>query len=247
MIFSKLKVLMAERDLKVNKVASDTGISLTTLIGLFDNTLKGVRLDTINKLCQYFNVSINEFFDYLPVDFEVIDNSYNYLGKVSEVPLIVVEKTYSRTLGKDEKKFSLVGRYMESDNISDSEASIQSIEVLLGDRNDSEVYESQIEDFNSFLDSLKGNFKELFFKQVREKIENRLNLKSDNSSYEFKFTFNSAYVDTFLDPLLDDPFKTPLDLPFKTPPTGVGIKDEDKGFGDNDKSNNDIDDPFARG
>lgn len=238
MIFSKLKVLMAERDLKVNEVAGVTGISQTTLTGLFNNTLKGVRLDTINTLCQYFNVSINEFFDYLPVDFEV-SGPYSYPHEVSEVIL-----TCSRILGKDKKKFSLVGRLKKADNTSDSGASIQSIEVLLGDRSDVKVYESQIKDFNSFLDSLKGNFKELFFKQVREKIENGLNLKSDNSSYEFKFTFDDAFVDTFLEDIEDDPF---FDNPFNDTPTGVGIKDEDKDFGDNDKSNNDIDDPFARG
>lgn len=239
MIFSKLKVLMAERDLKVNEVANDTGISRTTLTGLFNNTLKGVRLDTINTLCQYFNVSINEFFDYLPFDFEVIGESYSS-HKVSEVTL-----TCSRILGRDKKQFSLVGRLLKKlDNISNSGASTQSIEVLLGDRDDAKAYESQIEDFNSFLDSLKGNFKELFFQQVREKIENEFNLKSENSSYEFKFTFNDAYVDNFLgDTIFDDPF----DDPFIDTPTGVGVKDEDKDSGDKDKSNNDIDDPFARG
>ena len=114
----------------------------------------------------------------------------------------------------------------------------------MGDRDDAKAYESQIEDFNSFLDSLKGNFKELFFQQVREKIENEFNLKSENSSYEFKFTFNDAYVDNFLgDTIFDDPF----DDPFIDTPTGVGVKDEDKDSGDKDKSNNDIDDPFARG
>ena len=199
MILSRLKILMAERDLKVSQVANDTGLSRTTLTALSNNTLKGIRLDTINTLCQYLDISMNEFFDYLPVDFEVIGGSNSYPHKVSEVTLSVVEKTYSRILGKDEKKFSLIGRLKKADNTSDSGASIQVIEVLLGSRHDYEAYESQNEDFNSFLDSLKGNFKELFFKQVREKLENGLNLKSDSSSYEFKFTFDNAFVEDMED------------------------------------------------
>ena len=205
MILSRLKILMAERDLKVSQVANDTGLSRTTLTALSNNTLKGIRLDTINTLCQYMNISTNDFFDYLPFDFEVISNSDSkYPFVKNEKRLSVVEKMNSRILGKSEKIFSLIGRINKSDD-----ASIQLVEVLLGETRDSEVYKSQIRDFNSFLDRLKGSFKELFFQQIKEKLEDELNLKSNLSSYKFKFTFNNAFVE-FVDD--DDPFHdSPMD------------------------------------
>lgn len=194
MILSRLKVLMAERDLKVSQVANDTGLSRTTLTALSNNTLKGIRLDTINTLCQYLDISTNDFFDYLPFDFDVIgDYKRNFYFEGTERGLDVVEKINSRTLGESEKRFSLIGRINKSDDTS-----IQSVEVevLLGETSDNGVYKSQIKDFNLFLDNLKGSFKELFFQQIKEKLENELNLKSRFSSYKFKFTFDNAFVES---------------------------------------------------
>lgn len=218
MILSRLKVLLAERDLKVSQVANDTGLSRTTLTALSNNTLKGIRLDTINTLCQYLDISTDDFFDYLPFDFDVIsDSDSNFPFEGTERGLNVVEKMNSRMLGKSEKKFSLIGRINKSDDTS-----IQSVEVLLGKTSDNGVYKSQIKDFNLFLDNLKGSFKELFFQQLKEKLEDELNLKSRFSSYKFKFTFDNAFVE------FDD------DLPFHDSPTDERIEDMDN-----------IEDPFT--
>ncbi|AYB38521.1 helix-turn-helix domain-containing protein [Brevibacillus laterosporus] len=60
MIKCNLAVLMAERGLKIVDVARETGISKTTLGALFHNSGKGVQFETLEKLCDYFNVTPGE-------------------------------------------------------------------------------------------------------------------------------------------------------------------------------------------
>lgn len=62
MIKCRLRVLLAERDLKITQVAKDTGISRTTLTALTYNRCKGVQFDTMNKLCNYLKVSPGDLF-----------------------------------------------------------------------------------------------------------------------------------------------------------------------------------------
>lgn len=66
MLKSNLAVLMAQRGLKIADVYEKTGISKTTLMALADNKSKGVQFETIDKLCNFFNVPIEQFFIYSP-------------------------------------------------------------------------------------------------------------------------------------------------------------------------------------
>lgn len=68
MIKSNLKVILAENNLRVSKVANDTGISRTTLTALSENHSKGIQLDTMNKLCKYLKILPSDLFVYAPVD-----------------------------------------------------------------------------------------------------------------------------------------------------------------------------------
>lgn len=84
MLRNNLSVLLAERQLRISKVSNDTGISRTTLTSLTTNNSKMVQLETINKLCQSLNVSVAQFFEYVPFDFDYtfdqgeIDSSSDY-------------------------------------------------------------------------------------------------------------------------------------------------------------------------
>ncbi len=62
MLKSNLAVLMAERGLKIADVYEQTGISKTTLMALADNKSKGVQFETIDKLCNFFDVTPDRFF-----------------------------------------------------------------------------------------------------------------------------------------------------------------------------------------
>lgn len=74
MIKSNLAVLMAERGLKIADVYNDTGISKTTLMALSENKGKGIQFETIDKLCNYLNISPQDFFVYSPFLVEYMEN-----------------------------------------------------------------------------------------------------------------------------------------------------------------------------
>lgn len=70
MIRNRLAVLLAERGLKITRVAKDTGISRNTITTTAQNDSEMIRLETINTLCNYLGVTPSEFFDYEPIDFD---------------------------------------------------------------------------------------------------------------------------------------------------------------------------------
>ena len=69
MIFCNLKMLLSARNLRISRVANDTGISRTTLTSLSRNDLKGVQLTTLDTLCQYLEINPKQFFEYHPFTF----------------------------------------------------------------------------------------------------------------------------------------------------------------------------------
>lgn len=70
MIKIRLAELLAERGLKISKVAKETGIARSTVTGTAQNDFKMIQLETINVLCKYLNVGVDEFFEFVPIDFE---------------------------------------------------------------------------------------------------------------------------------------------------------------------------------
>ena len=59
----KLWELLAERKLTITQVSKDTGISRTTLTGIYYHKGKGIQLSTMNKLCNYLRVTPGELFE----------------------------------------------------------------------------------------------------------------------------------------------------------------------------------------
>lgn len=68
MIRCNLSVLLAERGLKISKVAADTGISRTTLTALSSNSNQGIQMSTLNTLCLYLGIEPNQLLSFAPVD-----------------------------------------------------------------------------------------------------------------------------------------------------------------------------------
>ena len=87
MLKCNLAVLLAERKLKISKVATDTGISRTTLTALSSNQSQGIQFDTLNTLCSYLRVTPAEFFCYAPFEVRVEI-------KVSEPPFFELELSF---------------------------------------------------------------------------------------------------------------------------------------------------------
>lgn len=71
MLRVNLNMLLAERSLTASRLAKDTGISKTTLSSLVNNTGKGIQYDTIDNICNYLNITPDDFFDYVPFEYSL--------------------------------------------------------------------------------------------------------------------------------------------------------------------------------
>lgn len=70
MIRNRLSVLLAERNLKITRVAKDTGIARSTITSIAQNDVKMIQLETINSLCIYLGITPCEFFEFSEYDVE---------------------------------------------------------------------------------------------------------------------------------------------------------------------------------
>ncbi len=64
MITCRLNVILAEKRLSRKELSLKTGISFNTLKPLYDDTLKGVQIKTINKICKALNIGVGELLVY---------------------------------------------------------------------------------------------------------------------------------------------------------------------------------------
>lgn len=59
-IVNRFAVLMAERKKKISEVARATGISRTTLTGLYYESCHAISFGTLSKLCDYFDCEVDD-------------------------------------------------------------------------------------------------------------------------------------------------------------------------------------------
>ena len=66
MIKCYLSSLMGERKLKISDVERATGLHRNSITLLYRETANRVELETINKLCIFFDCKVNDIFEYIP-------------------------------------------------------------------------------------------------------------------------------------------------------------------------------------
>lgn len=74
MIRNRLAELLAERDLKISRVAAQLpNLSRNTITATASNTGKMIQLETVDTLCQFLHIEPTDFFEYLPfnIDFDI--------------------------------------------------------------------------------------------------------------------------------------------------------------------------------
>ncbi|EFS20013.1 helix-turn-helix domain-containing protein [Staphylococcus hominis] len=59
---NSLSMLMGRDRVSALKLSKETGISRTTIYGLYHERTKSPDMQTVMKLCDYFKVTPNEFF-----------------------------------------------------------------------------------------------------------------------------------------------------------------------------------------
>lgn len=59
---NQFRVILARKKLNISEVFENTGVAKTTLYGLYKETTKNPGTKTVMKLCEYLEVTPNEFF-----------------------------------------------------------------------------------------------------------------------------------------------------------------------------------------
>lgn len=77
MIRNRLAEILFERDIKIVRIAKETGISRNTITNTASNNSEMLQMNTINKICGYLEITPCDFFDYIPIDidFTFFENS----------------------------------------------------------------------------------------------------------------------------------------------------------------------------
>lgn len=68
MIKSKLKVLLADRDLTQKELGYITKIRQATINDLANDKCKQIPVDVINKICKTLNCDVGDLLKYIPED-----------------------------------------------------------------------------------------------------------------------------------------------------------------------------------
>ncbi len=58
----RFKKLCAEKNITINKLATISGITPSTVYSMFDNNRKDLSIITIKKLCDGLDISLTDFF-----------------------------------------------------------------------------------------------------------------------------------------------------------------------------------------
>lgn len=217
MIFSKLNVLLAERNLKISKVAKDTGISRTTLTALSQNTSQGIQFETLDLLCGYLKITPNLFFEYIPYAIEIsatslildkskVNNSFseykvNKGGMKIEFSVSITK--YGSRLNDLVHKFTFEGKNQKEFRIT-KENIEKNGQVKI---KDTSIPDIKIKDNNGFQDFMNGITKEMSVPSkvyIKNYINNKVNeeivkIINDNikSKLMFKLSVTKRVIDSF--------------------------------------------------
>lgn len=166
MIDCNLAVLLAERDLKITKVSKDTGISRTTLTALCNDYSGGVKFDTINTLCTYLKVTPEDFFSYLPYEYDFVDL---YI----DIDVIFCEMTVTKYSTK--RELPIYGNFDIGDHIPCEYIDCTFELMYPPDYDEAYGYEQAIKEFKRMYSKMtprqKIQFKQSLTEKVKELIE----------------------------------------------------------------------------
>ncbi|MGP1598390.1 helix-turn-helix domain-containing protein [Peptoanaerobacter stomatis] len=64
MIINNFSAILGAKLLKITKISKDTGISRTTLTGLYYKRSQHISFDVLDKLCKYLDCEVGDIFKY---------------------------------------------------------------------------------------------------------------------------------------------------------------------------------------
>lgn len=66
MIVIKLDDLIWQHRTTAGKISKETGLGSATISKLRNSKNSNISLNTVNKLCKYFNCKVSDIFEYIP-------------------------------------------------------------------------------------------------------------------------------------------------------------------------------------
>ena len=66
MLKNHLSKLMGEKRYTIIEVSRKTGLTTSTISNLYNDKVKRLDFDTLEKLCKLFNCQPNDLFEYIP-------------------------------------------------------------------------------------------------------------------------------------------------------------------------------------
>lgn len=66
MLRNRLKILLAERNLKIKDVSNATGLSRNSLSNMSNHRSANISNDSLDKLCNYLGITPTEFWEFKP-------------------------------------------------------------------------------------------------------------------------------------------------------------------------------------
>jgi hypothetical protein len=66
MLKNHLSKLMGEKRYSIVEVSRRTGLTTSTISNLYNDKVKRLDFDTLEKLCKLFNCQPNDLFEYIP-------------------------------------------------------------------------------------------------------------------------------------------------------------------------------------
>lgn len=110
MIINRLSVLLAERNVRANRLAVETGIAPSTLTRINNNRSSQIDYETLNSICNFFKITPNDFFDYSPFDFEVVLSTEEEIKASDELTIFIQVQKFNSYIGT----FEFTGKYKNS-------------------------------------------------------------------------------------------------------------------------------------
>ena len=65
MIKSKLKIMLATREMTQKELAQRTGVRPPTISAIATNTIKEVPISVLDKICKELNCNVGDLFEYV--------------------------------------------------------------------------------------------------------------------------------------------------------------------------------------
>lgn len=112
MIINRLSVLLAERNVRANRLAVETGIAPSTLTRINNNRSSQIDYETLNSICNFFKITPNDFFDYSPFDFEVVLSTEEEIKASDELTIFIQVQKFNSYIGT----FEFTGKYKNSED-----------------------------------------------------------------------------------------------------------------------------------